>query len=164
MRNGLPTPEGVGSVLVRFRSDAHANGPGHRPGHSLARGRPVRRAHPQGLACPHAPGARRRRHRLWPGYWPAERLAAKRLEMGSAMFDLQYQNDPSGMGGNIFRREWFRSVEEVPAGARRVGVDLAASTKERSDYTAAVEIVEDAEHNLYLCGAWRERLEDGHRQ
>jgi len=100
---------------------------------------------------------------LWPGYWPAERLAAKRLEMGSAMFDLQYQNDPSGMGGNIFRREWFRSVEEVPAGARRVGVDLAASTKERSDYTAAVEVLEDAEHNLYVIGAWRARLEGSHR-
>src|SRR5664280_472227 len=100
---------------------------------------------------------------LWPDYWPAERLAAKRLEMGSAKFDLQYQNDPSGMGGNIFKREWFRSVEAVPAGARRVGVDLAASTKERSDYTAAVEVLEDAEHNLYVIGAWRARLEGSHR-
>jgi len=35
---------------------------------------------------------------LWPGYWPAERLAAERTEMGSAKFDLQYQNDPSGRG------------------------------------------------------------------
>jgi len=100
---------------------------------------------------------------LWPGYWPAERLAAKRTEMGSAMFDLQYQNDPSGMGGNIFRREWFHSVDRVPQGVRRVGVDLAASTKERSDYTAAVEVLEDAEHNLYVIGAWRARLEGSHR-
>jgi len=101
---------------------------------------------------------------LWPGYWPAERLAAKRTEMGSAMFDLQYQNDPSGMGGNIFRREWFKYVDRVPAGARRVGVDLALSASQRSDWTAAVEYLEDGEGNLYLCGAWRERLEDGHRQ
>src|SRR5664280_150724 len=101
---------------------------------------------------------------LWPDYWPTERLAAKRLEMGSAKFDLQYQNDPSGMGGNIFKRDWFHPVDRVPAGARRVGVDLAITANERSDYTAAVEVLEDAEHNLYVVGAWRERLEDGTRQ
>ena len=84
--------------------------------------------------------------------------------MGSALFDLQYQNDPSGMGGNIFRREWFRTVDALPAaGMRRVGVDLAASSSERSDYTAAVEWLEDADHNLYLAGAWRDRLDEGHR-
>jgi predicted phage terminase large subunit-like protein len=100
---------------------------------------------------------------LWPGYWPAERLAAKRLEMGSAIFDLQYQNDPSGMGGNIFRRDWFHYVDRAPEGVRRVGVDLALGASQRSDWTAAVEYLEDGEGNLYLCGAWRARLEDGHR-
>jgi predicted phage terminase large subunit-like protein len=101
---------------------------------------------------------------LWPDYWTAERLAAKRLGMGSAWFDLQYQNDPSGMGGNIFKREFYRYVDRVPAGARRVGLDLALGTSQRSDYTAAVEVLEDAECNLYVVGAWRERLEDGIRQ
>ena len=98
---------------------------------------------------------------LWPDYWPAERLAAERTEMGSAKFDLQHQNDPSGMGGNIFKREFYRYVDHVPGGARRVGLDLALGTSQRSDYTAAVEVLEDAEHNLYVVGAWRERLEDG---
>jgi hypothetical protein len=101
---------------------------------------------------------------LWPDYWPTERLAAKRLAMGSAWFDLQYQNDPSGMGGNIFKRDFYRYVDRVPAGARRVGLDLAIGTSERSDYTAAVEVLEDSEHNLYVVGAWRERLEEGIRQ
>jgi predicted phage terminase large subunit-like protein len=101
---------------------------------------------------------------LWPDYWTAERLAAKRLGMGSALFDLQYQNDPSGMGGNIFKRDFYRYVDRVPAGARRVGLDLALGTSQRSDYTAAVEVLEDAECNLYVVGAWRERLEDGIRQ
>jgi len=101
---------------------------------------------------------------LWPGYWPAERLAAKRLEMGSAMFDLQYQNDPTGMGGNIFKREWFKYVDHVPAGARRVGFDLAITANQRSDFTAAVEVLEDNARNLYIVGAWHERLEEGHRQ
>jgi phage terminase large subunit-like protein len=101
---------------------------------------------------------------LWPERWPAEKLAAKRAAMGSALFNLQYQNDPSGMGGNVIRREWFRYVERLPErGMRRVGLDLNAAATERSDYTAAVEWWEDADHNLYLAGTWRERLAEGHR-
>jgi predicted phage terminase large subunit-like protein len=100
---------------------------------------------------------------LWPERWPAEKLLAKRAGMGGALFDLQYQNDPTGMGGNIFRRDWFHSVDRVPAGVRRVGVDLAITAHERSDYTSAVEVVEDDAHNLYVVGVWRERLEEGHR-
>ena len=42
-------------------------------------------------------------------------------------------------------------------------MDLNAASSERSDYTAAVEWWEDPEHNLYLAGAWRERLSEGHR-
>jgi len=102
---------------------------------------------------------------LWPAYWSAERLAAKRAEIGSAIFDLQYQNDPSGMGGNIFKRQWFSWVDSVPAGSRRVGLDLAASKNERSDYTAAVEVVEDRlENALYVVGAFAARLDEGHRR
>ena len=100
---------------------------------------------------------------LWPEVWTLALLEAKRTEYGSAVFDLQYQNDPSGMDGNIIRRDWFRYVNAVPAGARSVGIDLAASSKERSDYTAAVEWVTDSDGNLYLVGAWRERLDEGHR-
>jgi hypothetical protein len=102
---------------------------------------------------------------LWPAYWSAGRLLAKRSELGSAIFDLQYQNDPAGMGGNIFKREWFSWVDAVPAGARRVGLDLAASKSERSDYAAAVEVVEDlAENALYFVGAFAARLDEGHRR
>ena len=69
---------------------------------------------------------------LWPARWPAARPAAKREELGSAIFDLQYQNDPSGMGGNVFRREWFHYVDALPTdGLRRAGIDLNASASER---------------------------------
>jgi predicted phage terminase large subunit-like protein len=99
---------------------------------------------------------------LWPERWPADKLLAKRAGMGAALFDLQYQNDPTGMGGNIFRCDWFHPVERVPEGARRVGVDLAITANERSDYTAAVEVLEDDQHNLYVAGAWHARLEESH--
>ena len=101
---------------------------------------------------------------LWPAYWSLAKLAAQREELGSAVFDLQYQNDPSGMGGNIFRREWFQYVDRLPARvSRRAGVDLAASASERSDYTALGEIVEDDDHNLYVVGSYADRLDEGHR-
>ena len=91
---------------------------------------------------------------LWPEGWPIKRLTAKREAMGSALFDLRYQNDPAGMGGIIIRREWFRTIDALPeTGMRGVGVDLATSASERADCTAAVEWWEDGEHNLYPCGA-----------
>jgi phage terminase large subunit-like protein len=101
---------------------------------------------------------------LWPDLWPVAKLEAKRIELGSAIFNLQYQNDPSGMGGNIFERDWFRYIDEVPAGARRVGLDLNASSSERADYTAAVEWVEDDKHNLYMVSAHRKQLGEGHQR
>ena len=100
---------------------------------------------------------------LWPERWPAAKLAAKREAMGSALFNLQYQNDPSGMGGNVFRREWYRDVDTLPAGSRRAGMDLASSEKERSDFTAVVEWWEDGQNNLYAIGAYQARLDGGHR-
>jgi predicted phage terminase large subunit-like protein len=66
------------------------------------------------------------------------------------------------MGGNIFKRDWYKYVDHVPEGARSVGVDLAITANQRSDYTACVEAVEDDEHNLYIVGAWNARLEEGH--
>ena len=41
-------------------------------------------------------------------------------------------------------------------------MDLAITANQRSDYTAAVEVLEDDEHNLYVVGAWSARLEEGH--
>ena len=99
---------------------------------------------------------------LWPELYGLAELAARRVDMGTPLFNLQFQNDPSGMGGNIIRREWFRYVDAVPAGARRVGMDLNASSSTRADYTAVVEWVEDAAHNLYFVGAWRKQLAEGH--
>lgn len=101
---------------------------------------------------------------LWPQMYTVEDLEKKREELGTPIFNLQYQNDVTSMGGNIFRYEFFQYVDSIPPGARRVGVDLAASEKERSDYTAAVEVVEDEEHNLYVVGAYRTRIQQGHQK
>ena len=101
---------------------------------------------------------------LWPEMYTTNDLEVKREELGTPIFNLQYQNDVTSMGGNIFRYEFFQYVDQIPPGARRVGVDLAASERERSDYTAAVEVVEDDDHNLYVVGAYRTRIQQGHQK
>jgi len=62
------------------------------------------------------------------------------------------------MGGNIFRG-LFRYVDHVPAGARSLGW-ISPRRQRSARYTAAVEWVTDGDENLYLVGAWRERLDE----
>lgn len=75
---------------------------------------------------------------LWPEWFSLEALAERQAALGSALFAAQYMNDPSALGGEVFRREWFTRIDVVPAGiSRRVGVDLAALSTAR-DAPAAV--------------------------
>ena len=100
---------------------------------------------------------------LWPEMYTMADMDQKKMELGGPIFMLQFQNDVTSMGGNIFRYEYFQRVDRVPEGARRLGVDLASSASERSDYTAAVEVLEDDQHNLYIVGCWKARLQEGHK-
>lgn len=101
---------------------------------------------------------------LWPQRYDLVELARRQADMGTPLFNLQFLNNPSGMGGNIFRRDWFCYFDEVPPGAQRVGMDLNASSSTRADYTAVGEWMEDADHNLYFVGAWRRQLAEGDRR
>lgn len=100
---------------------------------------------------------------LWPEMYTVADMEQKKMELGTPIFMLQFQNDVTSMGGNIFRYDNFQRVDRVPEGSRRLGVDLASSASQRSDYTAAVEIVVDDQHNIYIIGSWKSRLQEGHR-
>ncbi len=50
----------------------------------------------------------------WPEKFSLEWLEKKRQQMGSIIFNSQYQNDTSLMKGHIFKEEWFRFYEEEP--------------------------------------------------
>jgi len=101
---------------------------------------------------------------LWPDVYKLDDLLEKKKQLGTPIFMLQYQNDVTSMGGNIFRGEYIRRIDDLPPGTRRrIGVDLASSTSDRADYTACVEILEDDRHNIYVTGVWRERLDERHR-
>jgi hypothetical protein len=44
---------------------------------------------------------------LWPAWYPAERLAAVRAEIGERAWRALYQEQPTSEKGGIFKREWL---------------------------------------------------------
>lgn len=109
----------------------------------------------------------------WPELWPLWRLKRRRTRLGGPIYNLQYQNDPSGMGGNVIKRAWFRHaggelgqwIYDPRAMIRlRIGVDLASSEKQSNDQTAFAIVADDARGPLlwilHVEGAW---LSEGHR-
>jgi len=50
---------------------------------------------------------------LWPEYWSYQKLAEKRSEIGSIIFDCQYQNDPTSMEGSLLKSKWLHSWDEA---------------------------------------------------
>jgi len=108
----------------------------------------------------------------WPEKFTLEWLEEKRKQMGSIIFNAQYQNDTSLMKGHIFREEWFRFYETEPEWDAMhffVGCDPAATKREAllsSDaggdwWTIVVggRILKDREYSreVYLKELWRGR-------
>ncbi|HET6478876.1 MAG TPA: hypothetical protein VFG35_02385, partial [Actinoplanes sp.] len=104
----------------------------------------------------------------WPDRWPVVKLLAEREEMGSAMFDVAYMNDLSGlMHGDIFHKipeDYYFS--QLPPGeyTLKMGVDLASSEKERADWTARVTTAVDAEGTFWVLSAVRDKRETHHAE
>lgn len=88
-------------------------------------------------------------------------------DVAAGVFRSRYvEGEWVSISGDIFRSEWFKTAALPPDViiTRRVGVDLASSTKTHADFTAVVEVAEDHEMNLYVVGAWRAKIDYGHRQ
>jgi len=101
---------------------------------------------------------------LWPAVWPAEKLRARRREIGSAAFAQEFQNEPWGGTARLFRPEWLADPRaaygEAPANLDVVqAVDPALSRGERADFFCHVTLGRDPETgDLYLLDLVRERM------
>ena len=96
---------------------------------------------------------------LWPEMFPPEELKERRRQMGSVIFDLQYQNDASKAQGAVFREEWLRKWVVLPEALTVYqGVDLAISDKTFSDYFAIVTIGVSEDSDIHVLDAVRTRL------
>lgn len=103
----------------------------------------------------------------WPEHWPIEKLRAKRIELGSALYACAYLNDISGlMEGNVFRSAWFQYFDDLPGGhdyTVKMGIDLASSEKQRADFTARAVVAEQSgTGDFYVLSVYRDKRETGH--
>ncbi len=97
---------------------------------------------------------------LWPELYPPEFLLERKRDMGTALYNCMYLGDPSGLEGRLFRREWFEIVRAAPAITHVVsGWDLAASTRNESDYSVKTTLGLGIDGSAYVLGVWRERRE-----
>lgn len=82
---------------------------------------------------------------LFPQLFDEPKVRQLELDLGPLDSAGQLQQRPSPEGGGLFKREWFKYVDEKPKLARRArGWDTAAS-ENKGDYTVGVRIAEEFE-------------------
>ncbi|KAA9008749.1 phage terminase large subunit [Histidinibacterium aquaticum] len=99
---------------------------------------------------------------LFPQRLPRDYLDRLRAEMGSATFNMQYQQNPIAPDGSPLRWEWFGTYEEAPERHRLQMViqswDTGMSSDPRSDYTVCTTWG-FLENKWYLLDLFRDRLD-----
>jgi len=97
---------------------------------------------------------------LDPQRLPGVVLADKLLQMGSANFQAQYQQEPVPETGNMIQRAWLRYYEAAPraeSGKVVLSLDTATKTDPANDYSACTAWLEkDGDH--HLLDTWRDRV------
>lgn len=96
---------------------------------------------------------------LWPDMYPAEVLEGLRKDLGTLIFNAQYQNDAEAMKGSIFKFEWLKRYQKLPTGLKYYqGYDLAISEKDTADFFSGVTLGVDQKGNVYVVGEYKDRL------
>jgi predicted phage terminase large subunit-like protein len=96
---------------------------------------------------------------LQPNRLPAHWLDAQKLDMGSAAFEAQYQQQPLPAEGNLIKREWLRYCDPPPRHTGRVALSLDTATKENTenDYSACTVWFE-VDNKHHLIHVWRAKV------
>lgn len=95
---------------------------------------------------------------LHPGRFPKD-WVSKQKQIGSYLWNSQYQQRPGALGGSIFKSAWFQTYDALPKkGQTILSLDTAYSTKKTADFSAASVWVA-AEGKFYLAWVWRGRVE-----
>lgn len=99
---------------------------------------------------------------LHPRYETISTLEKLRTEMGSAIFNAQYQQSPVPDGGAMIRREWFRYYDQLPERTYRTKViqswDTAAKVGSQNDWSVCTTWLLVDKH-FYLMDVTRGRYE-----
>jgi len=94
---------------------------------------------------------------LWPEYWTKEKLEDRRKQIGTIIFNCQYQNDPTGMEGDLLKSEWLHEWTQPPNSSciRYAGVDPALG--EGDMQSIATIAVDKQTGQAYLEDVYAER-------
>jgi predicted phage terminase large subunit-like protein len=89
-----------------------------------------------------------------------EALERIKTEIGSLMFSAQYQQQPVPVEGNLIRRDWFRTYDQLPQDSMNRIVqswDIAISTGTANDYSVCTtwQMIKD---DYYLIDVFHGRL------
>jgi len=96
---------------------------------------------------------------LWSEYWSYDKLVERRNEIGSIFFDCQYQNDPTGMEGNLLKGKWLHSYDAEPSKdiIKYAGVDPALG---EGDLQAVATVGYDRiKKQGYLIDVWSDKAD-----
>lgn len=103
---------------------------------------------------------------LWPEQFPPEFVEATRKRLTVAEYDLIYNCDPTGTGGDIFTSEaYFRDLPEnfwteiEPTCFTFQAVDLAFSASKRSCFTVIMTLAVDPQFKMYILHIDREHYQ-----
>lgn len=95
---------------------------------------------------------------LWPSQFPVEVLEQIKRDIGSRNFQCLYQGNTSAASGTIFKREWFRRYQTLPAKFSRIlqSWDTGFKTGATNDYSVGITIGE-AQTGFYVLNLVRDR-------
>ncbi len=95
---------------------------------------------------------------LWPDYWSKEKLEERHKQVGTVIFNLQYQNDPTGLEGDLLKSEWLHEYDVAPPSRcfNTAGVDPALG--EGDNQAIATLATDPMSRQAYLTDVWCERL------
>ena len=95
---------------------------------------------------------------LWPEYWTLDKLEDRRKQIGSIIFNCQYQNDPTGMEGDLLKSEWLQSWDYPPSSGniKYAGVDPALG---EGDYQSIATLsIDKTSKQGFLEDVWAEAI------
>lgn len=94
---------------------------------------------------------------LWPEYWSLKKLEERRKEIGSIIFDCQYQNDPTGMEGSLLKAEWLHEWQQPPPTniITYAGVDPALGEGDKQSIATLSQVPNG---QTYLVDVWADTV------
>jgi len=97
---------------------------------------------------------------LWPEYWSIPKLEQRKKEIGTIIFNCQYQNDPTGMEGDLLKAEWLHQYTSPPDPSlpNYAGVDVSTGDAESDLYSIATLAYDRNNKQGYLKEVYADRI------